>query len=59
VFSVRGTCREDVGEYGNLEFTSLEFRSSEGTAAWPEEELEDLVCDVTCAVVQRCWECVI
>jgi hypothetical protein len=26
--------------------TSLEFRSSKGTAVWPEEELEDLVCDV-------------
>jgi hypothetical protein len=25
---------------------------------WPEEELEDLVCDVTCAVVHRYWECV-
>jgi hypothetical protein len=30
-----------------------------GTAVWPEEELEDLVCDVTRAVVQRYWECVI
>jgi hypothetical protein len=26
---------------------------------WPEEELEDLVRDVTCAVVHRYWECVI
>jgi hypothetical protein len=25
---------------------------------WPEEELEDVVCDVTCAVVYRYWECV-
>jgi hypothetical protein len=33
------------------ELTSLEFRSSKGTAVWPEEELEDLVCDVTCAIV--------
>jgi hypothetical protein len=24
---------------------------------WPEE-LEDSVCDVTCAVVHRYWECV-
>jgi hypothetical protein len=31
--------------------TGLEFRSSKGTAVWPEEELEDSVCDVTCAVV--------
>jgi hypothetical protein len=27
-------------------WTSLGFRSSKGTALWPEEELEDLVCDV-------------
>jgi hypothetical protein len=33
------------------ELTSLEFQSSKGTAVWPEEELEDLVCDVTCAIV--------
>jgi hypothetical protein len=33
--------------------------SSKGTAVWPEEDLEDLVCDVTCAVVHRYWECVI
>jgi hypothetical protein len=33
------------------ELISLEFRSCRGTAVWPEEELEDLVCDVTCAVV--------
>jgi hypothetical protein len=33
------------------ELTSLEFRGSKGTAVWPEEELEDLVCDVACAVV--------
>jgi hypothetical protein len=38
---------------------SLEFRSSKGTAMWPEEELEDLVCDFTCTVVHRYWECVI
>jgi hypothetical protein len=24
---------------------------------WPEQELEDIVCDVTCAVVHRHWEC--
>jgi hypothetical protein len=41
------------------ELTSLEFRSSKGTGVWPEEELEDLVCDVTCAVVHQYWECVI
>jgi hypothetical protein len=57
VFSVRGPCREDMREYGNG--NSLEFRSSKGTAMWPEEELEGLVCDVTCAVVHRYWECVI
>jgi hypothetical protein len=34
-----------------MDFT--EFRSSKGTAEWPEEESEDLVCDVTCAVVCR------
>jgi hypothetical protein len=41
------------------ELTSLEFRSSKGTAVRPEEELEDLVCDVTCAILYRYWECVI
>jgi hypothetical protein len=40
------------------QLTSLEFRSSEGIAVWPEEELDDFVCDVTCAVVHRYWECV-
>jgi hypothetical protein len=30
------------------ELTGLEFRSSKGTAVWPEEELEDLVCGVMC-----------
>jgi hypothetical protein len=39
-------------------WTSLKFRSSMGTVVWPEEEL-DLLCDVTCAVVHRYWECVI
>jgi hypothetical protein len=33
--------------------TSLEFQSSKGTAVWPEEELEDLVCDLTCVVILR------
>jgi hypothetical protein len=41
------------------ELTSLEFQSSKGTAVWPKEELEDLVCDVTCAVVRQYLECVI
>jgi hypothetical protein len=41
------------------ELIGLEFRSSKGTAVWPEEELEEFVCDVTCAVVHRYWECVI
>jgi hypothetical protein len=47
--------RENTG----MGLTGLEFRSSKGTAMWPEEELEDLVCDVTCAVIHRYWECVI
>jgi hypothetical protein len=29
------------------ELIGLEFRSSKGKAVWPEEVLEDLVCDVT------------
>jgi hypothetical protein len=29
------------------ELTLLEFGSSKGTAMWPEEELDDSVCDVT------------
>jgi hypothetical protein len=41
------------------ELTGLEFLCSKGTAVWPEEELEDLVCDVTCAAVHRYWNCVI
>jgi hypothetical protein len=41
------------------ELVGVESRSSKGTAVWPEEELEDLVCDVTCTVVHRYWECVI
>jgi hypothetical protein len=53
VFFVRGPCQEDMREYGNG--NGLEFLSSKGTAVWPEEELEDLVCDVTCAVVYRYW----
>jgi hypothetical protein len=31
--------------------TSLEFRNFKGTTMWLEEEVEDLVCDVTCAIV--------
>jgi hypothetical protein len=38
------------------EFIGLEFRNFKGTTVWSEEELEDLVCDVTCAVVHRYWE---
>jgi hypothetical protein len=30
----------------------------QGKAVWPEEELEDLVCDVACAI-HRDWECAI
>jgi hypothetical protein len=32
------------------EFTSLEFQSSKGTAEWPGEVLEGVMCDVTCAI---------
>jgi hypothetical protein len=32
------------------ELTLLEFRSSKGTAEWPEEVLEGVMCDVTFAV---------
>jgi hypothetical protein len=51
VFSVRGPCQEERTRVWKL--TSLEFRSSKGTAVWPEEESEDLVRDVTCAVLHR------
>jgi hypothetical protein len=33
------------------ELTSLESISSKGIAVWPEEKLENLVCNVTCAIV--------
>jgi hypothetical protein len=33
------------------ELTSPESQNSKVTAVWPKEELEDLVCDVTCAIV--------
>jgi hypothetical protein len=35
----------------DFELTSLEFRSSKETAVWPEEELENLECDITCAII--------
>jgi hypothetical protein len=41
------------------ELTELKFQSSKGTAVWPVEEIEETVCDVTCAVVHRYWEGVI
>jgi hypothetical protein len=41
------------------ELTSLEFGNSKRPTVLPEEELEDLVCDVTCALVNRYWEYVI
>jgi hypothetical protein len=44
-------CVVRVERIWEWELTSLEFRSSKGIAVWPEEELEDLVCDVTCATV--------
>jgi hypothetical protein len=50
MFTVRGQCREDMTIRGR-ELTSLEFRSSKGTAVWPKEELEGLTCDFTCAIV--------
>jgi hypothetical protein len=31
---------------------SVEFRSPRVRVLWSEEELEDLVCDIKCAVVQ-------
>jgi hypothetical protein len=39
VFSVRGPCREDIRECGN------------GSSSVARRRIEDLVCDVTCAVV--------
>jgi hypothetical protein len=36
----------------DFDLTSLEFRSPKATAMWPEEELEDLVYDVTCAIIE-------
>jgi hypothetical protein len=53
VFSMRGPCREDIGIW-EWELTGPTFRSSKGTEVWPEVS----VCDVTCAVVHRYWECV-
>jgi hypothetical protein len=47
VFSVHGWCRKLITDMEN----HLPDLSSEGTAVWPEE-LEDLVCDVTCTIVQ-------
>jgi hypothetical protein len=41
------------------ELTLVEFRSSKGTTVWPEEELENLMYAVICAVLHRYWECVI
>jgi hypothetical protein len=54
--SVCGQCQRFITD---MENHLLEFRSSKGTAVWPEEKLEDLVCDITCDVVQRYWKCVI
>jgi hypothetical protein len=54
MFSVRGPCREDMREYRNRNSLHL---SSEvpREQQWPEGELEDLVCDVTCAIVTGIW----
>jgi hypothetical protein len=51
VFSVRGLCREGRREYKNENWGDFSSEVPKGTAVWPEEELEDPVCDVTCAVV--------
>jgi hypothetical protein len=61
VFSVHGPCRDDVEECGNENWLDLssEVPKFQGNSRWPEEELEDLLCAVTCAVVYRYWECVI
>jgi hypothetical protein len=59
VFSVAWSVPRGYERIREWELTSLEFRSSKRTAMWPEEELEDLVCGVRCAVVYRYWECVI
>jgi hypothetical protein len=50
VFSV-GSVPRGYERIRERELTSLEFRSSEGTAMWPEEELEGLVCGATDAAV--------
>jgi hypothetical protein len=39
-------CVVRVEKIREWELASLEFPSSKGTAVWPEEELEDLVCNV-------------
>jgi hypothetical protein len=39
-----------INDYSSPGHSNKEFSSSKGTALWPEEELEDLVCDVTCAI---------
>jgi hypothetical protein len=58
VFSVRGRCRRFITDTINR-LLDLDLKSCKENAMWPEEELEDLVRDVTCSVVQRYWECVI
>jgi hypothetical protein len=46
---------EEIQEW---ELTSLKFRSPKGTTVWPEEELENVVCDVTCAIFNNNLESV-
>jgi hypothetical protein len=52
-------CHKDSEWFEDLKTWVEDLRSCKGKVGWPEEELEDLACDDTCAVVQRYWECVI
>jgi hypothetical protein len=54
----RGHLRSVISWRSNR-WASLEFQSSKGTPMYPEEDLVDLMCDVTCAVVHRYWKCVL
>jgi hypothetical protein len=38
--------------------TSLEFRSSKGTAVWPKKELEDVTCAIV-TVILRVYELIV
>jgi hypothetical protein len=66
VFSVRGRCRRLIRDtasrllglgmrrLGDWKTSVEDLISSKGKVACPEEEL---VCDFTCAVIQRYWKC--